>query len=105
MILSNVDDKQSLLYLGVVGPLDARTTGLLVEEYYDRVRSGLHRCLLDLSRADQITGDGLGCLRRLAISTHADGVRLDVRSEGSRHASDIEAEVERCLLNRVNGAA
>ena len=83
MITSYVTPQQSMLYLSLVGALDAEGADGLVNEYYDR------QAILDLSGAESSTESGLDVLHRLSLLTQVDGVEFTVVSRGSGVRNEV----------------
>ena len=89
MITSYVTPQQSMLYLSLVGALDAEGADGLVNEYYDRHAPGIRPAILDLSGAESSTESGLDVLHRLSLLTQVDGVEFTVVSRGSGVRNEV----------------
>lgn len=92
MITSYVTPRRTMLYLSLVGPLDASSARDLVDEYYARQVPGLRQCILDLAAVDQADNTGLDVLFRLSRLTEVDGLDFAlVAAGGGAEAAVVQA--------------
>ena len=95
MITSYVTPQRSMLYLSLVGALDARGAEDLVKEYYERYSPTVRRCILDLADAEETTEAGLAVIHRLSLVAQVDGIEFSVVAGGSSSENDIQMAARR----------
>lgn len=104
MITSYVNPQKNLLYLSLVGSLDARGADELVSEYYERHVPDLGRCVLDLGNADGADEEGLAVLNRLSLLAQVDGIEFSLVAGGSAVQGRIAEAARRYWVPVVDSA-
>ena len=104
MITSYVTPDGDLLYLSLIGRLDADAADEIVGEYHVRFAEPVRRCILDLAAAECATERGLGVLRRLAVVARVDGVELSLVARGSAIERQLSETAGRHDVAVVDGS-
>jgi ABC-type transporter Mla MlaB component len=102
MITSYVTPQRTMLYLSLVGPLDADGADELVNEYYERQAPSIRRCILDLGSVDNADERGLAVLHRLSLLAQVDQVEFSVVAGKTSHAPAVSDAAERYWIPVVD---
>ena len=101
MITSYVSPEGTLLYLSLVGSLDAAARTDLVAEFDDRARAGTRRCILDLSGAETCDAAGLALVTTLAGRSRERSMRFSVSASTSPVADAVRCQAGEAWLEAL----